>query len=72
MEIDIEYLDDIIIYLQELQSHGRYRFVPLNKIAKAKTTDKYIAHVKYYIDYYRNRNYPDVHFSDDYKQLYIG
>ena len=69
MEGDTEYLDKLINYFIDVHKRNPYSWVPLRKITK--TPERFIAHVKYYIDI-RTKEYPDVHFSDNYTQLYIG
>ncbi len=71
MGIDTEYLNKIIQHFILIHNEEPYQFVPVSKLAKLATRDKFIFHVKYYIDT-RIKEFPDVHFSDDYQRLYIG
>ncbi len=69
MELDSPYLNKLIAYFIEVHKRSPHSWIPLIKITK--TPEKFIAHVKHYIDI-RTKEFPDVHFSDDYTQIYIG
>lgn len=68
--VDHEYLNSLIAYFQQVHDSEPYQFIPLKKLTK--TPDRFIMHIKYYIDFVRTKELPDVHFSDDYFKLYIG
>lgn len=69
LPIDAEYLNRIIAYFILVAEKNPHCFIPLTKLTK--DNEKYIRHVKYYIDI-RTREFPDVHFTDDYSQIYIS
>jgi len=70
MQIDHNYLNDVILYLKIVHDKEPYQFIPLRKLTK--DPEKFIMHIKYYIDFVRNRELPDVHFSDCFTKLYVG
>lgn len=72
MQIDFDYLNQIINYFQQVHDTEPYQYIPVSKIRKLKNEAKFIEHVKYYLDNVRTKDLPDVHFSDDYQRLYIG
>jgi hypothetical protein len=64
-KINYIYLNSLIAYFQKNKNKKKY----VSDITK--TPVKFIEHVKYYIDI-RTREFPDVHFSDDFSILYIN
>jgi len=64
-KIDTNYLNSIISYFEKNRNKKKY----VSDLTK--TPVKFIEHVKYYIDI-RTREFPDVHFSDDFTILYIN
>lgn len=82
MEIDPDYLFSLIKYFKEYQEKKSFLIFdgietklekekPVIYISSiTKTPNKFITHVKYYIDC-RPNDYPDVHFSQDFTVLTI-
>ncbi len=76
MTIDTNYLNKLTSYFVEVHDREPSSFVPVSIIIKtlfegSSNKEKFIEHVKYYIDT-RTYDLPDVHFKSDYSSVYIG
>lgn len=71
IEIDSNYLNKIIAYFIEVHDREPCSFIPLRLIVNNNNYAKYITHVKYYIET-RSNEFPEVYFTDNYLNIYIG